>query len=212
MFVDPDGRKIIVAQKADRIKVLSYLSSIYGKGTFVFDEAGVLSFVGNKDNMSKLQRKSVQIVQKAIDATYDINIKMSNFTPEEIELLNQYDGALTRVEADGDDVRNALILINEEQLTDVTLFEKIYVYRDSDGNPVTGSNCPNGIYCFSGHRIKMKNGKVLQAPKSPEATLIHEIAHPIYEGKNQKSILKEDNLVRRILKIKQRSSSDPEHY
>ena len=51
----------------------------------------------------------------------------------------------------------------------------------------------------------------MTAPKSAEATLIHEIAHTIYEGRNQKNVIEEENTVREILNIPQRSSSDPEH-
>lgn len=92
------------------------------------------------------------------------------------------------------------------------LYNESYIYKDSHGNIISGaSGCPNGMDCAKAHSVQMENGNVQKAPKSAEATLIHEIAHPIYEGKGQKNVIKEENIVRDILNIRNRSSSDPEH-
>jgi len=52
-YIDPDGRRIIVPQQADRTKVISYLNRIYGKDNFSFNEKGILEFVGNTKDMNR---------------------------------------------------------------------------------------------------------------------------------------------------------------
>lgn len=220
MFIDPDGRRIVVPQQEDRVKVMSYLNNIYGKDNFSFNDNGVLSFIGSKKGMNRKQRKSLKLIQKAIGVGYDINIKMSNFTSEEAQLVEEKSnaiamegGAVSLISLnEKGNVTGTTILMNPETLTDIPLYNETYIYQDVNGNIITGAlSCPDGTNCSKAHGVKIQNGKVMTAPKSAEATLIHEIAHPIYEGKNQKGVIREDNIVRDILNIPQRSSSDPEH-
>ena len=198
-YIDPDGRRIIVPQQADRTKVISYLNRIYGKDNFSFNEKGILEFVGN---------------------TKDMNIKLSNFTSDENQLIEKKSngvategGAISLIYTNKNHkIVNATILMDPQNLTDIPLYNETYIYQDTNGNLVTGAqSCPDGTKCGKAHEVIFQNKKVMTTPKSAEATLIHEIAHTIYEGRNQKNVIEEENTVREILNIPQRSSSDPEH-
>jgi len=102
--------------------------------------------------------------------------------------------------------------MDPQNLTDIPLYNETYIYQDTNRNLVTGAqSCPDGTKCGKAYEVIFQNKKVMTAPKSAEATLIHEIAHTIYEGSDQKNVIKEENTVREILNIPQRSSSDPEH-
>ena len=102
--------------------------------------------------------------------------------------------------------------MDPQNLTDIPLYNETYIYQDTNGNLVTGAqSCPDGTKCGKAYEVIFQNKKVMTTPKSAEATLIHEIAHTIYEGRNQKNVIEEENTVREILNIPQRSSSDPEH-
>ena len=219
-YIDPDGRRIIVPQQADRTKVISYLNRIYGKDNFSFNEKGILEFVGNTKDMNRKQIKSLKLMKKAIDIDYDINIKLSNFTNDENQLIEKKSnavategGAISLIYTnENHKIVKASILMDPQNLTDIPLYNETYIYQDTNGNLVTGAqSCPDGTKCGKAHEVIFQNKKVMTAPKSAEATLIHEIAHTIYEGRNQKNVIKEENTVREILNIPQRSSSDPEH-
>ncbi|MET3047498.1 hypothetical protein ABXS96_13940, partial [Flavobacterium covae] len=220
IYIDPDGRKVVVAQESDRALMMGYLDKIYGANNFTFDKNGVLSFTGSTKGMSRDQKNSLKLMNEAIGTNYDINIKLSNFSEEESKMLNPQSnvlasegGALSLISVnDKGEVVGASILMDPSKLTDVPIFETAYIYKNADGTVTTGaSSCPSGTQCFESYSAVLNNGKSTTAPKSAEATIIHEIAHPIYEGKNQKNVLKAENTVRDILKIQRRSEADPEH-
>ncbi len=170
--------------------------------------------------MSRDQKNSLKLMNEAIGTNYDINVKLSNFSEEESKMLDPQSnvlasegGALSLISVnDKGEVVGASILMDPSKLTDVPIFETAYVYKNADGTVTTGASyCPSGTQCFESYSAVLNNGKSTTAPKSAEATIIHEIAHPIYEGKNQKNVLKAENIVRDILKIQRRSEADPEH-
>ena len=221
IFIDPDGRRIVVVQEADRELFMSYLNEIWGEGNFTFNSDNVLEFAGNTKGLSRKQKKALKTFRKAVDADYDINVKLSNFSDEEAEMLSPKEnvlasegGGLSLISLDNEgNVLGANVLVDPSKVTDIPLFEKGYVYLDDNNQPVVGaSSCPPGKNCGVSHSAVLNsNGKASTAPKSASATVMHEFAHPLYEGKNQEDVLKFENLIRNILGIDQRLASDPEH-
>ena len=135
--IDPDGRRIIVPQQADRTKVISYLNRIYGKDNFSFNEKGILEFVGNTKDMNRKQIKSLKLMKKAIDIDYDINIKLSNFTSDENKLIEKKSnavategGAVSLIYTNKNHkIVNATILMDPQNLTDIPLYNETYISR-----------------------------------------------------------------------------------
>ena len=219
-LIDPVGRRIVVAQEADRELFMSYLNQIWGEGNFSFNSDNILEFIGSTKGLSRKQKKALKAFRKAVIADYDINIKLSNFSAEEAEMLSPKEnilalegGGLTLISLDKEgNVLGANVLVDPSKVTDIPLYEKGYAYLDDNNQPVIGaSSCPSGKKCWVSHKAVLNNGKASTAQKSALATVMHEIAHILYEGKNQENVLKFENLIRNILGIDQRSSSDPEH-
>lgn len=62
-----------------------------------------------------------------------------------------------------------------------------------------------------GHETRLKDGKPESVPNTAANVFFHEIGHLLYDGGNQKNVLKYENKARKLLGMLKRSSSDPEH-
>jgi len=217
-FIDPDGRKVIVPQEQDQQTFSEYLSNIFGNGNFSYDKNGYLQFVGSRSSMNRLQKKALDFYLDAINKDYDISIKLSNFTDVERELIKEETGfvteggAMSRIYVDENgEVTKAEIFVDPNTIHDVPLFKVNQVYKNSDGEVIVSDTCPDNATCFKSYQM-VNNGVVRTAPKSPEAIVTHEIGHAIYEGDDQRKVLRIENLIRRILNLTPRSDEDPEHH
>ena len=220
-FIDPDGMRVIVPQEADRTTFLSYMTRLFGANQFSFGSDGTLSYIGSTKGMSRDQRAVLKTMNDGIEADYDINVKLSNFTAEESAKLDpttavaaKEGGAYTDVYTDPvtGDVVGANVFMDPSKITEPQLYNKQYAYIDSDGILQTSSTCPSGAKCGETYTAtKDSAGNFKKVPKSAEATTIHEIAHPLNEGGKQSDVNKAENNARKVLGIPKRSESDPAH-
>nr|WP_317043223.1 RHS repeat-associated core domain-containing protein [Chryseobacterium vrystaatense] len=221
MYIDPDGMKVIVPQNADRITFLNYMTRLFGANQFSFSKEGILSFNGSTKGMSRDQKAVLKTVSDGIKANYDINIKLSDFTKDESTRLDpntnvsgKEGGAYTEIYTDPDtgDVSGANVYMDPSKITEAQIYNTQYAYLDSSGVLQMSSTCPSGTKCGDIYNaIKDSDGNFSKAPKSAEAAIIHEIAHPLNEMKKQSDVNKAENNARRVLGISERSESDPAH-
>lgn len=220
-FIDPDGMRVIVPQDTDRATFMKYMNTMFGENQFSFNKDGSLSFIGSTKGMSRDQKATLKTMNDAIATDYDINVKLSNFTSDESSKLDATSsvvgtegGAYSSITKDSKTgaVLGADIFMDPSKITDTQIFNTKYAYINTDGKLETASSCPSGAKCSEAYSVVMgSDGKPSKAPKSAEATIIHEIAHPLNEGKNQSNVNKAENNARKVLGIPRRSETDPEH-
>ncbi len=219
-FIDPDGMRVIIPQGADRITFLNYMTKLFGENQFSVNDDGVLSYVGNSKGMSRDQKAVLKVMNDGIDANYDINVKLSGFSATESANLDQSPtvvgregGAYTEtmVNEDGE-VTGANVFMDPNKISSIQVYETKYSYTDENGMLQVSSSCPSGMNCGTAYSVvKNSDGTFKTAPKSPEAAIVHEIAHPLNEGKKQSNVNRAENRARKVLKIQERSDSDPAH-
>ena len=212
--IELEGLEVVVLNAADRELFLSYTDKIYGENTFEFDKKNRLKFIGNEKDLSGKQKKALIVLKKAMDIGYDIKVKLSNFNAKEKAKIKQH-GAYTEIVPDPTgtgEIVGASAYADAASSTEHQRWVKKYVYKNEKGEVKIEDSCPVGVKCNVSHRKEVDSkGNEQKADKSPEADVIHEIAHPVYEGDDQEKVLKAENRVRKILGKRKRSKSDPEH-
>jgi len=223
-FVDPDGKRIIVGNIDDQKKVLELFNKTLGGNYYEFDENNNLKFTGNLKDFKGDAKDLINGINKIIDKDLDVNIKLSNFNENETQLLDEYSsanplgeksGGLSQITVGGkkNEVKMVNILIRESDIKNIIAFDKKYSYLDENNKLTITDFPPQNIRNFEtsfSPRLNA-NGTVVTIPSTLETVLFHELGHTLFENKSQTKVNNFENLSRKLLKIEERPTSDPEH-
>ena len=142
MYTDIDGDIVIVAQEADRNKILNALNDkkAFGENAFKFNDHNQLEYIGDKTKLNKSKRNAIDFLVEMIHSPIVLNIKLSNFTPEEKVKL-EYNGesmlgqketgnySEIQLNAAKDAVVTSNIFIDPDNLSGILKSEKTSLYQ-----------------------------------------------------------------------------------
>lgn len=185
LYIDPNGKEIIVANKGDQAKVLKMINS-QAAGTFDFDKSGKLYLAKTGGDTSKYSQYYTDRLVKAIGEKEKIVIQIAPDTKEKdlasdgVSLIDKPNGATIAVAGDGEGLTQGGV--ETDQLVTIS------------GNGV--KNDP---------RVRDSEGKPLE--QSPADVLMHELvghAIPRVAGSDTGDAVANENKVRAQTKAKKR--------
>ena len=149
-YQDLNGDIIKLSSESDRNNLLSNLNSekAFGKGAFSFNDKNELQFVGNSKHFSKQQKKALNFLQGQINASYTINVKLSNFSQDEKDQFKKQseqiipgfpkeNGSYSEISLSKKDgvIISDNVCIDASNITPVIKTQKLvqYFWKDKDG-------------------------------------------------------------------------------
>ncbi|WP_289035466.1 hypothetical protein [uncultured Flavobacterium sp.] len=191
IFVDPDGREVVVAQKY-QAQFNKALSSVFGAAAsnFKYNDKGVLSYSGVVKDLPKAQQKifnklngvmtSKDVTNIVYETTYTITDKNSkNITID----ASKSGGESTILMKENSNVSQNYVIVDPNAPTSISVMEVTEQYYSSKGSFPKPGDPPN-----------FKEAKVTT---NTENATWHGIGHVIYAGQSQDKVIDFDNEVRK---------------
>ena len=194
-YTDPTGDTIRVDEQF-RQQFVNSLVDVFGEqgsDSFGFDDRGNLTFSGNRDGLSKEQKKALKGLQKTMESKDVTNVVFGK----------SYDNNDANVHVSESDMYKnggALTLFTQSENYIVidpnvpSVLETMIVRDDfylCDGKPSNAS--PNQVLFYKSHfKTNLTD------------LLFHEIGHILYDGKPQSFVIDYNNHIRKILGLPDR--------
>lgn len=223
-FVDPDGRDIIGETEEDRKFILENLAKVFGNDKFKFNGTK-LQFTGNKKEFKKDSDK-----KEALDGVLsimndsEIEFKMTaniKDAPDEIRSnIDKANGEITKTKNEDDvsDKERVGYIVNDDTKYKVNIYGLQYLYKNTETGQFFKSDkkLSDSKFSLQGDKPVLlvkdgPNGSPILINSPTVTRFFHSIGHVMYEKGAQDRVIKYENLIRNILKLPLKGSSDPTH-
>ena len=189
-YVDPDGRVIRVEEKYQSF-FFQALRGVFGDSSkdFSFEEDNSLVYKGNKNSLSKLQKKVLSKLEKLMEST-----EITEVIYEKEITIPEGNGIFVDTESYGGE---ATVLRNEAGTS------KNYVVVDPNGpSQVDVMEVTSDYYINKGNSSFIP-GTINLILNKIETNMVlntwHGLGHVIYSGKRQHNVIRYENFVRTIM-------------
>ena len=199
-YTDPTGDTIRVDEQF-RQQFVNSLVDVFGEqgsDSFGFDDSGNLTFSGNRDGLSKEQKKALKGLLKTMKSKDVTNVVFGN----------SYDNNDANVHvSEKNMIENSgaiTILASENPNTS----ENFIVVDPNASNTFPVDIVTADYYRLDGKSKYAKSGDVLfrgsRCETSTTDRVFHELGHVLYNGKKQSGVINYNNYIRKILGLPDR--------